>query len=145
MNEEKVNVTEIAQVLRQDETRPPEVGEIINEHSKVFAKMMDGIISKHKNYAPVYFISVWTQKDPFSINVIKRKYIVRKTCPFPDWNSEVYSYDNRDCQVRLEWVLPSEQDSLNILKNKEIYDKQLVGYIQDFNRGKLKVPAYSPD
>lgn len=139
-----VDLTEKAVTLIQDETLPPEAGEIICEESKSFEKIMNSIIANHKKYAPLYFISVWTQKDPFMINIVKRKYIVRKTCPEPQWNSEVYCYSNRSDQLLLEWVLPTEQDALSILKNKEIYDPRLITYIQKFMSNTLKIPSYSP-
>jgi len=105
---------------------------------------MNSIIAKHRDYATVYFITVFTKKDPTHINFIRRKYIVRQTCPEPDWDQEIYSYDNRKSQLKLEWVLPTEQDSKTILKNKDVYDPILVKCIQDFKKSKLKIPSYSP-
>mgnify|MGYP003620727196 CR=1 FL=1 len=139
-----INVTEKAYDLSKDSTLPPEVGEIVEEQNKIFAKMMGEIIATHRKYAPVYFISVWSQKDPFMVNVLKRKYIVRKSCPDPDWNSEVYSYDNRSDKLTLEWVLPTEQDAATILKNKEMYDPSLISFIQKHQARTLKIPTYSP-
>lgn len=126
--------------LALDETKAPEVGEILAEYAREHEKEMNDIILKHRTYSPKYCISVHTQKDPIKINVIRRRYFVRKTCPLPEWNSEVYSYDNRSCELRLEWTLPSEQDSINIIKNKDIYDKDLVKWIQDFRSRTLKAP-----
>lgn len=135
----------MADMLALDETPAPEAGEIISEYSKSHEKMIESIIATHKNYAPVYFIDVLTQKDPFRVNVVHRKYVVRKTCPLPTWNSEVYSYHNKSDQLRIEWVIPSEQDSMNILRNESINDTSLVSWIKGMRDGTLKVPPYSPE
>lgn len=140
-----VNITEISSQRTLDSTPGPEVGEIIDEETKVFWNQVDGIIRGHREYAPVYFISVHTQKDPFSINVVRRRWIVRKSCPDPDWNSEVYSYNNKTAELRLEWVLPTMQDSISILKNKHMYDEKLIRFIKDQKEGKLRVPTYAPN
>ena len=140
-----VDIAKKAEELAIDETPAPEVGEILSEYRKVFEKMMEGIISKHRDYAPVYFIDVLTQKDPFRVNLVHRKFVVRKTCPLPTWNSEVYSYDNKSDKLCVEWVLPSEQDAMNILKNEAINDQSLVMWIKKMRNGTLTVPAYSPE
>lgn len=140
---EEKNIVSKARELAIDETPAPEVGEIVNEYHKVFEKMMNSIIEKHRDYAPLYFIDVLMQKDPFNVNILHRRFVVRRTCPLPTWNSEVYSYNNASSQLKLEWVLPNEQDSANIMRNASINDPILVSCIQKMNDGTLKVPSYS--
>lgn len=139
-----LRVEDFAYKLAQDETKAPEVGEIVAEYHKTFENMMNEIIKNHKDYAPVYFVSVMTKKDHLNINVIRRRYVVRKTCPQPDWDQEIYSYNNMAHQLKLEWVLPTLQDARTILRNKRLYDEKLVKFIQDFQEGMLKIPRYSP-
>jgi len=147
MRKEKVKTKSItsaeAAKLAASTAPAPQVGEIISEEHKVYEQMFDNIIGKHRDFAPIYFISIITKKDSFQPNVIRRRWVVRKSCPNPDWDQEIYSFNNSLSELRLEWTLPSFQDSLNIMKNKDIYDEQLVGYIQAFRNGKLKIPKYS--
>lgn len=122
----------------------PTPQDIIEDYQNVFCQIMEDIIAKHKDYAPIYFVSVITKKDFMNINFLKRKYVVRKTCPAPDWDQEIYSYNNDTSCLKLEWVLPSFQDSIAILKKKSQNDPILVKCIQDFREGKLRIPSYSP-
>jgi hypothetical protein len=149
MREKKVKETKSftsqeAAKLAESPAPAPQVGEIVSEEHKVYEQMFDSIISKHRDFAPIYFISIITKKDAFQPNVIRRRWVVRKSCPNPDWDQEIYSFNNNLSELRLEWTLPSFQDSLTIMKNKDIYDPQLVGFIQSFRDGKLKIPKYSP-
>lgn len=130
--------------IAADLTPAPQVGEIISEEHKVYEKMFNDIIKEHRDYAPIYFISVITKKDHFNMNMLRRRWVVRKSCPEPDWDQEIYSFNNNLQQLRLEWTLPSYQDSISILKKKDIHDPQLVKFIQAFMDGDLKIPAYSP-
>ena len=144
MPSEKIDITAQAAKLAADGTPAPQVGEILHEYNKVFEKMMKDIIFKHRKYANVYFIDVLSQKDPFNVNVIHRRYVVRKSCPDPQWNSEVYSYNNLADQLKLEWVLPTAQDAMSIMKHAESYDPALISCINKQRKGELRIPAYSP-
>lgn len=138
--------------IRSDEIRKigqqsgpaPSAQDIIDEYQKAFCMTMEDIISKHHNYAPIYFISVITKKDSMNINFLRRKFVVRKTCPQPDWDQEIYSYNNAASCLKLEWVLPPFEQSIQILKKKDSHDPILVKCIQDFRGARLKIPTYSP-
>lgn len=139
----EIRSDEIAKIGAQSGPAPSAEA-IIDEYQKAFCQTMEDIIAKHGSYAPLYFISVITKKDSFNVNFIRRKFVVRKTCPAPDWDQEIYSYDNAKSCLKLEWVLPSFEESLKIMKKKEQFDPILVKCIVDFRADKLRIPSYSP-
>jgi hypothetical protein len=93
-----------------------------------------------------FYVVVLRKKETIAgqiMNVLLHKYCSRQTKPkasflrseFPNADHDVYEVNSGT--ITLLWTLPTKQDSLTILKNKDIYDPQLVRWIQDYEKGAL--------
>lgn len=100
------------------------------------------------NYPEIFYVLIERKKETLAgnaSNVLKHKYmtvpfkpkprILREECPNSDF--DLYEADKNKCEITHIWTLPCYQDSVTILKNKHIYDPQLVKWIEDFNMGIL--------
>lgn len=123
-----------------------EVQEIINEYEKKYAQEIEKAINDHVNvFDPPFYIVVLSKKEPWALNVMRNWFITRQTRPttkylrheYPNYMSTVYSFDKRNQQLKILWSLPIKQDAAVIMKNRHLYDPQLVQWIDDCNKGLL--------
>lgn len=125
-------------IIKNIDDKGPECREVVLEWGKEFNHFLEKIIEEHKNYAPKYYIVLYAYKEIWSENVVRTKYIVRKTKPHPEWKQLVYSYDNRTQKLEYHWALPqNEEIGRAILKNSIGFDQQLVKWIQAYFDGTL--------
>ena len=117
---------------------------------KYFEKLMEAVEEgcRAKNYPDVFYVLIERKKETLAgnaSNVLKHKYItapfkprsqlLRQECPNSDF--DLYEADKSKCEITHIWTLPCYQDSVSILKNKQVYDPQLVKWIEDYNKGIL--------
>jgi single-stranded DNA-specific DHH superfamily exonuclease len=99
-----------------------------------------------KEYNSPFYVVILRKKETVGgtlSNVLHHKYVRRQTKPkasflrseFPNSDHDVYEVNSNTQQITLIWTLPTKQDCLTILKNKQLYDPQLVKWIQDFDEG----------
>jgi hypothetical protein len=92
-----------------------------------FGPELDKVIKEHKKFADKYYI--WIVKQdlaPMGPDVKKINIVVRKTKPIPKYETMLFSYSNKSNDLRLEWVLPTEELSETIANNKKDFDFFLV-------------------
>lgn len=63
-----------------------------------------------------FYLVVETKKEPKMKNVIRNYFMVRSTCPTPQFDNAVYHYHYLSEQLEFLWVLPS-RDTYNMIKN----------------------------
>lgn len=123
-----------------------EVGEILDEYKHEYLEEILTCINENKNkYEPPFYIVVLTKKEPWALNVMRNWFIARQTKPsakwmrdqFPNFMQTVYSWHNKKEELKILWSLPIAQDAAVVLKNKDLYDPQLVKWVQDYDAGNL--------
>lgn len=105
------------------------------EMQKTVLHEIDDIIQKHGDYAPKYYILYMLQRDRMMPNVIRQRFIVRKTRPSPDYDCSLFSYDNKTSELAFHWSIPDEQTCEYFLHNKEELSKDqrpLLSYVEKF-------------
>lgn len=132
-------------ILAKD-SKEQTVEEIMAEYAPEYtAKIEETIRDNVNRYDPPFYIVVLTKKEPWALNVMRNWFVARQTKPlarvlrrdYPNHLQTVYSFNGRNGELKLLWSLPTALDCLPILKNKAIYDPQLVKWIEDFNNGFL--------
>lgn len=118
--------------------------------AKYFEKLMAAVDEgcAEKNYPDKFYILIERKKETLMgliSNALRHKYmtlpfkpkskIVREECPNSDF--DLYEADKTKCEITHIWTLPTHQDSQTILKNRHLYDPQLVKWIEDFYAGAL--------
>lgn len=104
-----------------------QVQEIVDEKAKNHQKMMEDIISKHKDIPWGYYICVISKNDYKNPNVIRTRYIVRDTKPMPDWSQDLYYYDNINDALYFIYSLPKLEDVYYFRKNADLFQPEWIG------------------
>lgn len=130
----------------QKEPERIEVQEIINEFADKYTKeMQDVLIKGTRAFESPFYVVVLHKKEPWAVNVLRNWFVTRQTKPlasvlrkdYPNHSHTVYQFNSNSHELKILWNLPTFQDSLTILKNKDLYDSQLVEWIVKFNTGLL--------
>ncbi len=93
-----------------------------------------------KEFPHDFYIVVETKKEPKMKNVIRNYFIIRSTCPTPQYDNSVYHYHRIDEKLEFLWVLPS-RETYNMIKSN-ILDmpkecKELVQFVLEDADGTL--------
>jgi len=115
-----------------------EVRETTDEMGKRYNDELQSVILRHRNIKGKYYILCIMKKEIFAENVMRCLFVARRTPPTPEWNQIVYSYDNTDDALRLEWILPSPGEAEMVLNDPLGWDCFLVECIEKFRKGLLK-------
>lgn len=93
-----------------------------------------------KEFQNDFYIVVETKKEPKMKNVIRNYFIIRSTCPTPQYDNTVYHYHRSTEQIEFLWVLPS-RDTYNMIKNSVLEMpaecRQLVQFVLEDADGTL--------
>lgn len=139
MEKEKTLGSQVQEkVTKEFDDKGVECREVTLEWGKQFNKLLDDIIDEHRSFANHYYIVLYAKKEIWSEQIVRTKYIVRKTRPTPEWRQMVYSYNNKTNELKYHWALPqSEVIGRAILSNPTGFDKQLVKWIDQYLEGTL--------
>lgn len=148
----KTNPAKVGQaaydILSKDQ-HVQEVGETIAEMtSKYFDELIIAAKEGTKEFESPFYVVILRKKETLGgnvSNVLFHRYVRRQTKPspkylraeFPNADHDVYEIDGKLMSIKLLWTLPTAQDSQTILKNKNLYDPQLVKWIEQFQTGEL--------
>ena len=123
---------------------PIHVLDLEMETEKKFFSEIEDIIAKHQEYAPKYYIQILMLQENFHKrylpNVFSRKFVIRKTAPSPDYDTTLYSYDNRQDQLYFHWSIPSAESCLYLydhLAELDKTDREFYDHIQKFASNKI--------
>ncbi len=123
--------------------KPPErilAVDMQREMQKSTLKNIQEIVETHENYADEYYIVLMLQKDRVIPNLIRQKFIVRKTRPAPDYDLTLYHVDNRKCEISFQWTVPDEARCEDLFFNQATLnaeDQQAFSYVKKFAEGTL--------
>lgn len=144
--EKPKNVGQVVYDILQKDQHDTTVGEILDEYQYQYLEEIIDCIQKnrHKFDSPFYIV-VLTKKEPWALNVMRNWFIARQTKPsakimredYPNFMQTVYKWNDKDEKIDILWSLPIAQDAQVVLKNKQLYDAQLVKWVMDFQEGKL--------
>lgn len=117
-----------------------DVVEMQREMQKSASVMLEDIIKKHKSYADEYYIEYMIQKDRLLPNVLRQRFFVRKTKPSADYDTSLFSYNNKSHEFLFHWCIPDEETCLYLLNHEgslSTEEKELLKYVHDFSDLKL--------
>jgi len=85
-----------------------------------------------KDFDGDFFIVVITKKEHLMNNVLRNYFIVRGTCPTPEYDQTVYHF-HRDAEyIEFMWTLPSK-DTYNLFKDNVLHiapeERELLQFI----------------
>lgn len=84
---------------------------IVDTQREIDKEYMDGIeacVDAHKDITTPFYIVVHLKKEQLLQNVIRRKFIARRTLPTPQWDQQVWRYYPSSGNLQFCWVLPDE-------------------------------------
>jgi hypothetical protein len=87
-----------------------------------------------------FYVVVDTKKEPKMKNVIRNYFIIRNSCPSPQYDNIVYKYHRLSEQLEFLWVLPSKP-VYNMLKDRALEipseQRELLQFVLDDSDGTL--------
>ena len=115
--------------------------EQMREQLDTFENEMLATIERGKKLFPQdFYIVVETKKEPKMKNVIRNYFIIRKSCPTPQYDNAVYRYHAQSEQLEFLWVLPSRR-VYNMLKEHALdivpEERQLLQFVLEDADGTL--------
>lgn len=127
-------------------TESQEVGETLDAMTPRYYKELFATVEENKSrYKCPFYIVVLRKKEPWALNVLRQWYIARQTKPlasvlrnnYPNYDHDVWIVGSHGQDVQLEWTLPTAQDARTIMKNKFMYQEDVIECIDKFNKGLL--------
>lgn len=113
------------------------------KHANGQIKCVDFDACKHKKCDPItvdFFIEVLTMKEKSLQNVIRTRFVPRRSCPTPNYGQTVYRYNSILERLEEIWAIPDKDHCLYFIENtKEIKPDfyKLVDYVFRFANGEL--------
>ena len=95
-----------------------------------FGPELEDIIKNHKDYAKEYYIWIVSQ-DIAHFEAKKINFVVRKTEPFPKWETILLHYSNKTGDLLIKWVLPTKEGGEAMLENPGGWDSLLISSLQE--------------
>ena len=97
-----------------DSTDPIEIErELHTDYEKGVAECIAGGL---RDFAGDFYVVVVTKKEPLMKNVLRNYFLTRLSCPTPDYDQTVYSYNRSSSSIVFMWVVPSK-DSCQLLRD----------------------------
>lgn len=89
-----------------DHSADEQMKEQLNEFED---NILESIERGKKTFPHDFYIVVETKKEPKMKNVLRNYFIIRQSCPTPQYDNSVYKYHATTEQCEFLWVLPSKQ------------------------------------
>lgn len=87
-----------------------------------------------------FYVVVLFKKERTMINVVRQYFFPRESCPTPEFDQVVYSYDRKDEKLEMLWVVPDHQTSRALANSMGDIDPEyweLAAYARAFWSGEL--------
>ena len=128
------------------------VEEILDASSQEYVKQIENAIKsgQEKGYHDPFYIFVLTKKEMWAENVVRNFFIPRQSapyaldmmCEYPHHTKTLYMVESTKGEITVLWTLPGIEECKSILRQKHIYDPQLVKWIEDCMDKKLDLDSY---
>lgn len=105
-------------LLKQPDTLSPieHMQEQLTDYDK---NLFECLEAAKKQYMHDFYVIVITKKEPLMPNVLRNYFYARQSCPTPDYDQTVYSYDCHADSINFLWVIPSRDTCQLMIANKE--------------------------
>ena len=126
-------------------------GDIIEASAPEYIKSMEEAVeSGLKKFSSPFYVLVLSNKEFWTDNVVRNRFIARQTPPhasdmmrgYANYTKTLYAVNADKGEVKLAWTLPGWLDCQLIAKHPQIYSPELVRWIQLWGDGKLDLDNY---
>ena len=140
-DEKRDTVGKISTDLLKQEPQSRDPIELQREMQQDYEKNIVGCIdSGKKQHAGNFYIVVITKKERLLENVLRNYFFTRESCPTPEWDQAVFSYNRKMDSIDFLWVIPSKdtcelfyRHAMEIVPEERV----LLGYVLSFYDGSL--------
>lgn len=123
----------------KDNTHSP-IEQMREQLSDYDRNLHESVLEGKREFDSDFYIAVLTKKERLMNNVLRNYFVRRSTCPTPEWDQIVYKYHRQGDDLILMWVIPAK-DVCNFFMDNALNcppdQKELLGYVLDFNDGTL--------
>lgn len=132
-------------ILSNPHNSSQEVGETLDAMTPRYYEELFSTVENHKGlYKSPFYIVVLRKKEPWAMNILRQWYVPRQSKPsakvlrndYPNYDHDIWEVHGEDC--KLLWTLPTAQDAKTIMKNKFMYQEDVIECIDNFNKGLLQ-------
>lgn len=106
------------------------------EQLKDYDKNMEECVARSKkDFDGDFYVVVITKKERLMQNVIRNFFTGRKSCPTPEYDQSVYTYDRKLGHIKLLWVVPSKDTCFYMIQNALTLpsdQRVLLEFVMDF-------------
>lgn len=128
----KNTVGAIAVDLMQQEAPTRNPIELEREMHKPYEQQVIDAVNRGKQeLLGDFYIVVLTKKEPLLPNVLRNYFFARKSCPTPEYDQTVYSYDRAKDTLTYLWVVPSKDTCELFRANRAIIAQEEYGLLQN--------------
>lgn len=117
------------------------VEEQMQEQLECYESEVYTAIERGKNSFPGdFYLVVETKKEPKLQNVLRNYFIVRQSCPTPQYDNAVYKYHHIDENIEFLWVLPDKKVYTLLKQNAldlPLDQRDLLQYVLEDSDGTL--------
>lgn len=100
--------------------------------------MLEAIERGKKDFPSDFYIVVITKRERLMPNVFRNYFFPRQSCPTPDYDQTLFSYNRGSDSPELVWVIPSKPTCLYMIEHAlEVQEKELLHFVIDFKNGTL--------
>jgi len=131
----------IATDLMQKEAPTTDVREQGAEMLKPYLEELFAAVERgKKEMKGDFFIQVLTTRFRTLTNVVRNQFVVRYTCPTPNYDQTVYLWKHADQELNYIWSIPDRQSAHDLIDNALTIEdeyRELLQYVLDFADGTL--------
>lgn len=110
MNGRDETIGKIVYDLMKKEPATKDPIEIQREAHKDYEETVYDTLEKGKKAFPGdFYLAVLTTKERILKRVIRNRFVLRLSCPTPEYDQTAYRYNKADDMVEFLWVIPSKE------------------------------------
>ena len=106
------------------------------EMQKSFSREMAECIHKNKEIKGLYYILVIFRRERTMPNVIRQQFVApRFTKPKPNYDTSLYSYNNKTQEFKYYWTIPDEDSCIYLMTHQNDLpkeEKRLLEFVKSF-------------
>lgn len=102
--------------------------------------LFEAVDRGYKKYKGDFFIHVETKREKLLENVLRNYFIIRETCPTPNYDQTVFRYHREKGDIQFFWTIPDrgtcfyfKQNALQVVDE----EKELLRFVLQFDDGTL--------
>ncbi len=102
--------------------------------------LFESVDRGYKKFEGDFFIHVETKKEKLLENVLRNYFIIRETCPTPNYDQTLFRYHREKGDIQFFWTIPDRGTCFHFKQNAlQIADdeKELLRFVLQFDDGTL--------